>query len=174
MLTLWSTKTYTSLVHWQDDSSSSFYGNCLAWNPKSVDEFVLGCSQGTIHFLTITDNDKIDLHVRSRQIPLLSNTHMRTNGDITACVYLPSMINFVLCTTSTGSITCWNTCLALCLYHCKIDSNEICWMKVNHCQLLTGSSVGSLKLWNIESFQTCLEQWNSLQTYIAFNVDMYH
>jgi WD40 repeat protein len=95
------------------------------------------------------------------EIPLILNEHTKTSCDITACVYLTSTINLVLCATNYGFITCWNSRLCLCILHWKADINEICYISTINNKLLTGSSIGCLKLWNIESLETNLGQLNS-------------
>jgi WD40 repeat protein len=154
LLTLWSTTNYTNLIHWQDESPSS-YLNCLAWNPINTNEFCLGSSNGTIHFCTIIEETN-RLQVINRQI--------NESCDITACIYLTSIINLVLCATNSGLITCWNSHLCLCIFHWKGDVNEICYMTTIKHRLVTGSSTGCLKLWNIENLQANLTQLNSVDS----------
>lgn len=167
ILSLWSTKSYLNRLDWQDDESPSSYINCLAWNPKRTHEFCLGSSQGTLHFCTIEEeSERVDmrLQVLHGQISPFYSGNAQSTGDVTACVYLPSMMNLVLCATSGGLLTCWNSRLSLCLRHWKIDSNEICFIRANQHKLLTGSSTGCLKLWNIENLQTNLGQLHSTET----------
>jgi WD40 repeat protein len=163
MLTLWSTNNYSHLLNWQDDFSTS-YINCLSWNPIRPNEFCLGSSHNTIRFCTIneqTDDNNISLQVVNGKLPLLINEHTKESCDITACVYLTSTVNLVLCATNSGFITCWNSRLCLCILQWKADSNEICYMGTIKHKLLTGSSKGCLKLWNIENLEMNLGQLNT-------------
>lgn len=158
MLTLWSTNNYSHLLNWQNESSLS-YINCLAWNPLRTNEFCLGSTHGIIHFCTINeqiDDTDLRLQVIKREIPILLNEH-----TITSCIYLTTNSNLILCATNSGVITCWNSRLCLCVLHWKADINEICYMSsINH-KLLTGSSIGCLKLCNIENLESNLGQLNS-------------
>jgi WD40 repeat protein len=166
MVTLWSTNNYSHLLNWQNDFSSS-YINCLAWNPLRTNEFCLGSSHGIIHYCTINeqnDDTNLRLQVIKGEIPLLLNEQTKTSCDITACIYLTSTMNLVLCATNSGFITCWNSRLCLCVLHWKADSNEICYMSTINYKLLTGSSIGCLKLWNIENLETNLGQLNSIDS----------
>ncbi|CAF3688347.1 unnamed protein product [Rotaria sordida] len=166
MVSLWSKTNHIHLLNWQD-VCSSFYINCLAWNPIRTNEFCLGGSHGFIRFCTIneqTDDNKLRLEVVNGQIPLLLNEHTKTSCNITACVYLTSIVNLVLCATNNGLITCWNSRLCLCIFHWKADSNEICYISTTKYKLLTGSSIGCLKLWNIENLETNLGQLNSIDS----------
>ncbi|CAF3419659.1 unnamed protein product [Rotaria sp. Silwood1] len=166
MMSLWSKNNFTHLLNWHDEHSS-FYINCLAWNPIRTNEFCLGGSHGFIRFCTIieqADDKKLHLQVVNEQIPLLLNEHKKTSCDITACVYLTSIVNLVLCATNNGLITCWNSRLSLCILHWKADSNEICYIATTNYKLLTGSSTGCLKLWNIETLETNLGQLNSIDS----------
>jgi hypothetical protein len=166
LVTLWSTNDYSHLLNWQDELSSS-YLNCLAWNPLRTNEFCLGSSHGTIHFCTIneqTDDSNQNLQVLHGKIPLLLNENTTKSCDITACVYLASTINLVLCATNSGFITCWNSRLCLCILHWKADANELCYMKTIKHKLLTGSSIGCLKLWNIEKLEMNLGELNSIDS----------
>ncbi|CAF2433293.1 unnamed protein product [Rotaria sp. Silwood2] len=166
MVSLWSKNNFTHLLNWQDEHLS-FYINCLAWNPIRTNEFCLGGSHGFLRFCTINeqaDDNKLRLQVVNGQIPLLLNEHTKTSCDITACVYLTSIVNLVLCAMNNGLITCWNSRLCLCILHWKADSNEICYIATTKYKLLTGSSTGCLKLWNIENLETNLEQLNSMDS----------
>jgi len=169
MLTLWSTNDYSHLLNWQNEFSSSCI-NCLAWNPLRTNEFCLGSTHSTIHFCTIieqTEDTDLRLQVIKGEIPLLLNEHTKTSCDITSCIYLTSTINLVLCATNYGFITCWNSRLCLCILHWKGDLNEICYMSTINHKLLTGSSKGCLKLWNIENLETNLGQINSTDSYVC-------
>lgn len=155
MLTLWSTTDYSHLLNWQNDFTSSHI-NCLAWNPLRSNEFSLGSSHNSIHFCTIneqSDNSNIRLQVIKGEIPVLLNEHSKSSSDITTCVYLTSNLNLVLCATNYGYVTCWNSRLALCILHWKADTNEISYLSTMNNKLITGSSIGCLKLWNIQSLE---------------------
>ena len=89
------------------------------------------------------------------------NENLKKTCEITACIYLISSTNFVLCSTNYGFITCWNTRTNSCLLHWKADSNEICYMTTIKNKLLTGSSNGCLRLWNIENLDVNLGQINT-------------
>lgn len=166
MLSLRSTDDYRQVSTWQDHSSSLSYLNCLVWNHRSSNEFCLGGSHGVLHFCTIHDESQIYIRVLRGQISSIYNSKNQNRTDVTSCVYLPSMMNLILCATSDGSISCWNTRLALCLQHWRVDSNEICWMRSNGNRLLTGSSTGLLKLWNIESLLQNLGQIKTQQMFV--------
>ncbi|CAF3669977.1 unnamed protein product [Rotaria sp. Silwood1] len=163
LLSLWSTHDYTNLLNWQDESSS-IYMNCLAWNPMRANEFCLGCSNSCIRFCSIieqTNETNIRLQVINGQIPLSINEHIKNSCEITSCVYLISNSQLVLCSTNSGFVTCWNTRTNSCLLHWKADSNEICYMTTIKYKLLTGSSNGCLRLWNIENLEVNLGQTNN-------------
>ncbi|CAF3845969.1 unnamed protein product [Rotaria magnacalcarata] len=68
------------------------------------------------------------------------------------------LAKLVLCSTNCGFVTCWNTRTNSCLLHWKADSNEICYMTAIKYKLLTGSSSGCLRLWNIENLEVNLGQ----------------
>lgn len=162
LVTLWSTHDYTNILNWQDESSlSTSYINCFAWNPMRANEFSLGCSNNLIRFCTIIEQTNVRLQVINGQIPLLINEHVKKPSEITACAYLISNSNLVLCSTNYGFITCWDGRTNNCLLHWKADSNEICFMTTIKHQLITGSSTGSLKLWNTENLETNLTQGNN-------------
>ncbi|CAF4153815.1 unnamed protein product, partial [Rotaria sordida] len=144
LLSLWSTHDYTNLLNWQDESSS-IYMNCLAWNPMRTNEFCLDSS-----------NDFVN-----GQIPLSISEHTKNSCEITLCVYLISNSHLVLCSTNSSVVTCWNTRRNLCLLHWKADSNEICYMTTSKYKLLTGLSIGRLRLWNIENLEVNLGQTNT-------------
>jgi WD40 repeat protein len=166
MVTLWSATDYSHLLNWQNELSTS-YINCLAWNPIRTNEFCLGSSHGTIHFCSInepTDDPNPRLKVLHGQIPLILNEHTDKSCDITACVYVTSAGNLVLCATNSGFITCWNSRLCLCVLHWKADLNEICYMTTIKHKLLTGSSTGCLRLWNIENLEMTLGELNSIDS----------
>lgn len=163
ILSLWSTDDYRKLCTWQDQSSSLSYLNCLAWNLRSSQEFSIGGSQSVLHFCTIHDDSQVYLRVLRGQISSLYTSTHKAGCDITSLAYLPSMLNVILCATNDGLITCWNTRLALCLHYWRVDSNEICWMRLTTNRLLTGSASGSLKLWNIESLLNNLGHVNTQQ-----------
>lgn len=162
LVTLWSTHDYTNLLNWQDESSLSSYINCFAWNPMRANEFVLGCSNNLIRFCTIiettNENHQARLQINHGQIPSSLNEQLKKSCEITACVYLISSMNLVLCSTNFGFITCWNTRTNTCLLHWKADANEICFMSAIKHKLITGSSTGCLRLWNIEHLETNLAQ----------------
>lgn len=161
-LTLWSTQDFTSLIHWEDDSPLFSYLNCLAWNPLRANEFSLGGSKGLVRFCTIIEQQTNDqnnrLQVVNGQIPSSLSENSKKPAEITACVYLISAANLLLCSTNIGFITCWNTRTNTCLLHWKADANEICLMTTIKSRLITGSSTGSLRLWNTESLETNLAQ----------------
>ncbi|CAF1001384.1 unnamed protein product [Adineta steineri] len=167
IVTLWSTKNYSHLLNWQDDFSS-YYINCVAWNSTRSNEFCLGGSHSTIRICTIneqtTNDDNISLQVINGKIPLIVNENTQKTCDITACNYLTSSINLVLCATNTGFITCWNSRLCLCVLHWKADLNEITYIATIKNKLLTGSSTGCLKLWNIENLEMNLGQLNTIDS----------
>lgn len=166
MLTLWSTKDYSHVLNWQDDFSSS-YLNCLAWNPLRTNEFCLGGSHGLIHFCTIgepADDTNLSLHVVKGELPSLLNEHTKSSLDITTCVYLNSTANLVLCATNYGFITCWNSRLCLCILHWKAEMSEICYLATINEKLLTGSTSGCLKLWNLQNLERNLGQVNSTES----------
>lgn len=163
MITLWSTQDYTNLLNWEDESSST-YINCLSWNPMRANEFTLGCSNGRVRFCTIieqTNDTNLRLQVANGQVPLSITEHTKVSCEITSCAYFISNSQIVLCATNCGFITCWSTRNNSCLLHWKADSNEICFMTTIKHKLLTGSSTGCLRLWNIESLETHLGQSNS-------------
>jgi WD40 repeat protein len=169
VLTLWSTQDYTNLLNWQDETSSSSYMNCLSWNPMRANEFCLGCSNNLIRFCTIieqTNETNTRLQVVNGQIPTSISEHSKKTCDITACVYLISSTNLVLCSTNYGFITCWDTRTNNCLLHWKADSNEICFMATIKHKLITGSSSGCLRLWNTENLETNLRQGNITNSYV--------
>ncbi|CAF0756991.1 unnamed protein product [Adineta ricciae] len=154
-LTLWSTQDFTNLLNWQDESSSS-YINCLTWNPMRANEFCLGCSNNLIRFCTIieqTNDTNLRLQVVNGQVPPSISEHAKKICEITACTYLISSTNLVLCSTNCGFVTCWNTRTNVCLLHWKADGNEICYMSSIKHQLITGSSTGCLRLWNTENLE---------------------
>jgi WD40 repeat protein len=160
LLTLWSTHDYTNLLNWQDESSTS-YINCFSWNPMRANEFCLGCSNNLIRFCTIieqTNDTNVRLQVINGQIPSSISEHLKKTCEITACIYLISSTNLVLCSTNYGFITCWNTRTNICLLHWKADSNEICFMTTIKHKLITGSSTGCLRLWNTENLEMNLGQ----------------
>lgn len=155
IVTLWSTNNYTRLIDWEDENGS-FYINCLAWNPIRTNEFCLGGADGYIRFCTMneqTDTTKPCLQVINGQISSILNQQTKSSSDVTACVYLTSVVNLVLCATNNGFVTCWNSRLCLCILHWRADLNEICYMATIKFKLLTGSSLGRLKLWNIENLE---------------------
>jgi len=163
LVTLWSTHDYTNLLNWQDESPpSSSYINCFAWNPMRANEFVLGCSNNLIRFCTIIETTNETQHVRLQinhgQIPSSLNEQLKKPCEITACTYLISSMNLVICATNFGFITCWNTRTNTCLLHWKADANEICFMTAIKHKLITGSSAGCLRLWNIEHLEMNLAQ----------------
>ena len=165
-LSLWSTDDYRKVCTWQDQSSTLSYLNCLAWNHRSSNEFCLGSSHGVLHFCTIQEESYIHLRVLRGQISLLHHAKGKRTADVTACVYLSTMMNLILCATSDGLITCWNTRLALCLQNWRIDSTEICWMRSSGHRLMTGSATGRLKLWNIEPLLQHLGEVKTQQMYV--------
>ena len=163
-LTLWSTQKYTSILHWQDESSSSAYVNCLIWNPLRANEFCMGGSKGIFRFCTIvesTQDSETRLQVVNALIPSSITENATKNCDITSCAYLISAANLVLCSTNLGFITCWNSRNHTCLLHWKADANEICYMSTIKHQLITGSSNGCLRLWNTERLESSLIHPNS-------------
>ena len=164
LLTLWSANDYVNLLNWQDESpSSSSYINCLAWNPMRANEFVLGSSNNLIRFCTIieqTNENNIRLQVVNGQLPSSLNEHAKKTCEITACAYLMSSTNLVLCSTNYGFIICWDTRTNNCLLHWKADANEICFMTTIKHKLITGSSTGCLRLWNTENLESNLTQGN--------------
>jgi len=163
LLTLWSTHDYTNILNWQDESSLS-YINCFSWNPMRANEFCLGCSNNLIRFCTIieqTNNTNVRLQIINGQIPSSISEQLKKTCEITACIYLISSINLVLCSTNYGFITCWDTRTNICLLHWKADSNEICFMATIKYKLITGSSNGCLRLWNTESLEMNLGQGNT-------------
>ena len=160
LVSLWSTRDGTHLLNWQDESSLSYF-HCLAWNPMRAEEFCLGGSCDLVRFCTITDGSTGEpqrLQVACAQI---SSSCDRASGwpgrDVTCCLFLKGLMNLVLCATSNGWITCWNSRLSLRLMHWQADCNELCFMRAVKRQLLTGSSTGCLRLWNIETLETHLE-----------------
>ncbi|CAF0733971.1 unnamed protein product [Adineta ricciae] len=162
-VTIWSTQNYSHLLDWQDDFSVS-YINCLTWNPIRLNEFCIGGSQSTIRVCSIneqTDADDISLQVVNGTIPIILNEQTQKSCEITACTYVASTINLVLCATNHGFITCWNSRLCLCVLHWKADSSEISYIASIKDQLLTGSSTGCLKLWNIENLEKNLGHSNT-------------
>ena len=162
-LTLWSTQDYTHLLNWEDESSSS-YINCLAWNPMRANEFCLGGSKGLVRFCTIVEpsnETNVRLQVINEQIPSSISDQTKKSSDITACVYLISATNLVLCSTNCGFVTCWNSRTNTCLLHWKADGNEICYMATIKHRLITGSSTGCLRLWNTECLESNLAQPNA-------------
>lgn len=100
-----------------------------------------------------TDTTKPCLQVINGQISSILNQQTKSSSDVTACVYLTSVVNLVLCATNNGFVTCWNSRLCLCILHWRADLNEICYMATIKFKLLTGSSLGRLKLWNIENLE---------------------
>lgn len=161
LLTLWSANDYTNLLSWQDESPAASYINSLAWNPMRANEFVLGSSNNLIRFCTIieqTSENNIRLQVVNGQMPASINEHVKKACEITACVYLLSSTNLVLCSTNSGFITCWDTRTNQCLLHWKADANEICFMATIKHKLITGSSTGCLRLWNTENLENNLAQ----------------
>ena len=169
MVTIWSTSNYHRLLNWQD-KFSSFYINCLVWNPMLANEFCLGCSHSLIHFCTINERTyNIDqrLQVNKGEVSSLLNEHGKTSCDITACRYITSSLNLVVCATNSGFLTCWNSRLRLCVLHWKADSNEICYLSIAKHKLLTGSSTGCLKLWNIENLEMNLGQLSTMDLYVS-------
>lgn len=123
-----------------------------------ANELVLGCSNNLIRFCTILEptgeNSHTRLQVVNGQIPSSLNEQLKKSSEITACVYLISSNNLVLCSTNFGFITCWNTRTHTCLLHWKADANEICFMAAIKHKLITGSTTGCLKLWNTENLET--------------------
>ena len=160
IVSVWFTESWELICDWQDISSS--YLNCLTWNPRRMNEFCLGGAQGIINFCTIDDRD---LKVLQGRVSLLHDGNNRSIGDITACAYLTAMLNLVLCATKNGSVTCWNTRLALCLFHWRADSNEIGFLRIYEQTLVTGSSTGLLQLWNLAHLYANLQEPNSSDKY---------
>ena len=126
-----------------------------------TEEFCLGGSSDLVRFCTITDDPtgtQQRLQVAHGQIS--TNCDRASAGpirDVTSCLYMTGPMHLVLCATSDGLITCWNSRLSLCLMHWKADTNELCYMRAVKHRLLTGSSTGCLRLWNIEKLETNLE-----------------
>lgn len=163
LLTLWSAIDYVNLLNWQDESPALSYINCLAWNPMRANEFVLGSSNNLIRFCTIieqTNENNIRLQVVNGQLPSSLSEHAKKTCEVTACAYLMSSTNLVLCSTNYGFITCWDTRTNNCLLHWKADANEICFMTTIKHKLITGSSTGCLRLWNTEQLENNLTQGN--------------
>ena len=161
LLSLWSTNDYTNILNWQDESSlSSSYINCFSWNPMRANEFCLGCSNNLIRFCTIIEQTNFRLQVINKQIPSSLNDNIKKLCEITACSYLLSTTNFILCSTNNGFVTCWDTHTNNCVLHWKADSNEICFMTTIKYKLITGSSNGCLRLWNTETLENYLGQGN--------------
>ena len=151
------------MLTWQDESSSA-YVNCLAWNPMRANEFCLGGSSGIVYFCNIVEQSNeanLRLQVVRGHLPSSISEQASKASDITACAYLLSITNLLLCSTNGGFVTCWNSRTNACLLHWKADSNEICYMATVKHRLLTGSSTGCLRLWNTENLEANLGQANT-------------
>ena len=92
LLTLWSTNDYTSLLNWQDESSSS-YINCLAWNPMRANEFCLGGSMVLFVFVQLLNKQMIQIYDYKLLIDKFHHQLLniqKRSCEITSCVYLIS------------------------------------------------------------------------------------
>jgi WD repeat-containing protein 90 len=157
-LTLWSTVDYTSLLHWDDESTSNYF-NCLAWNPMRANEFALGGCAGSVRFCTIIEpsgENDFRLQVVKGQLPSSISDHHKKTSDVTACAYLISASQYLLCSTDCGFVTCWNTRTNTCVLHWKADNHEIGYMSTIKYRLITGATNGSLRLWNTETLENSL------------------
>ncbi|CAF0722865.1 unnamed protein product [Didymodactylos carnosus] len=169
LFTLWNMCDYTNILNWEDESEKQISIHCLSWDPSSTNEFVTGGSNGTINFCKIIGSNPNDirLHVISQTMPLTLVEHLN-HCEITSCVYITNG-NLVLCSTNLGFITCWNTRTNVCMLHWKADQTEICYMiSIKH-KLITGSSEGLLKLWNIEHLESNITMSNSYNNSIVYN-----
>lgn len=91
------------------------------------------------------------------EIPL-AICEKKDDFDFTTIAYSDSYLLFAA--TSFGLITVWQTKTNTCFLNWQADTNEIDFLVCIKHRLITGSSKGHVKLWNINSIHELKQQQN--------------
>ncbi|RNA21555.1 WD repeat-containing 90 [Brachionus plicatilis] len=146
-LLIWSTNDYSQLIYLQN---FNYIINDLAWNPYKCNEIIIGVCNKSLLKCSIEEKGykKANLSVTEFDIPQ-AITDLNEKFDFTAITF--GAEGWLFAATSNGLVTVWNLKNNSCFLNWKADSNEIDYLVNNKQKLITGSSKGNLKLWNIGS-----------------------
>jgi hypothetical protein len=148
-ISIWNTFDNYSLVLFIDSFSKQII-NDLAWNPCKLNEFTL-CGQNKLLITCslLNNEDKYKLkEIKLDLTNVLCEQINKNKINFTSICY--SNQDFLLyAATDTGFITVWSTKSNSCFLNWQADSNEIDVLICMKHNLITGSSGGSLKLWNV-------------------------
>lgn len=148
-ISIWNTFDNYSLITFIDNFNNQII-NDLAWNPYKLNEFTL-CGQNKLLMTcsVVNNDDKYKLKQIKLDLPNVLCEQINKN-DINFTSICYSSQDFLLyIATATGLITVWNTKTNSCFLNWQADSNEIDVLVCLKHNLITGSSEGSLKLWNV-------------------------
>ena len=147
-LLIWYTHDYSELIYLQN---FSYIINDIAWNPYKCNELIMTACNKTLLKCSVEEKGfkKACLSVTEFDIPH-AITDQYDKFDFTAITFGGE--GWLLAATSNGLVTVWNLKNNSCFLNWKADSNEIGYLVNCKQKLITGSSKGHLKLWNIGSF----------------------
>ncbi|CAF0967584.1 unnamed protein product [Brachionus calyciflorus] len=144
-LLIWSTYDYNPMIL---IDTLNYVINDLVWNPYKCNEFVM-C--GTNKCLLKCEIDEKGyksgaINFNEFDIPL-AILEINDKFDFTGLTFGSGEWLFVA--NNYGLVTVWNLKSSSCFLNWKADSNEIDYLVNYKHKLITGSSKGNLKLWNI-------------------------
>lgn len=147
-LTIWYTHDYSELVYVQN---FGYIINDIAWSSYKCNELIMTACNKTLLkcFIEEKGYKKACLSITEFDIPH-AITDLNDKFDFTAVTFGGE--GWLLAATSNGLVTVWNLKTNSCFLNWKADSNEIDYLVNSKQKLITGSSKGNLKLWNIGSF----------------------
>jgi hypothetical protein len=147
---LWKTFDYSLLTMIENSNYTNIYD--LAWNPLKCNEFIF-CGKNKLLVQCYIDEKPLNqssIRFNELDVPYAIREQQNDRFDFTSISY--STEDYLLyAATNHGLLTVWNVKTSTCFLNWRADSNEIdCLISMKH-KLITGSSKGSLKLWNVSS-----------------------
>lgn len=146
-LIIWNTYDYSCLVS-MDNLNHVIHD--VAWNPCKCNEFVM-CGQNKMLIVwSLDEKPKRTGSLRSFECEIpLAICDKKNDFHFTSIAYNSEYLLFAA--TNFGLITVWQTKTNSCFLNWQADTNEIDFLVCIKHNLITGSTKGCLKLWNIAS-----------------------
>jgi WD40 repeat protein len=133
----------------------------LAWSPVKCNEFAVGGRGRLLAVCRLDERSGCSLQFNELDVPLVVREEHNDKFDFTALAYSEDYLLFAA--TNHGLVTVWSVISNSCFLNWQADLNEInVLVSVKH-RLVSGSSKGSLKLWNIAAVHTIKQQQRSLE-----------
>ena len=142
---VWNTFDYSLMVFVEHLSS---YVNEVAWNPCKCNEFTVCGENKLLSVWNLEEKPMRSGALKFTELDIPAVICEKT-FDFTSVCYSDDFLLFAA--TNHGLISVWNTNSNTCFLNWQADTNEIdVLVSINH-RLISGSTRGSLKLWNVTS-----------------------